>query len=115
MGFPSRKGRDRDRGGKGGRKGGKPKSNFKNVGSIWQDENDEDRIFLAIDDYNGELYFRDKETDELYKVKFVAAFTPKKKEGSKKDLPENLLYNLAINLANPKAVSPADEDAEDED
>lgn len=98
--------------GKGKKKGkgkGKSEGLWKKIASLWQDESDEDRLFAVADDYSGELYYRDKDSDKYYKVNFISMFEPKKHKNAKKDLPENLLYNMCVNLNNPEATEEVEE------
>ncbi len=87
-----------------GKKSGNSDATWRKVGAIWTDKKDEDRIYISADDYHGELFFLDKESEKYYKVNFLSCFEPKKAKGAKKDLPKNLQYNISVNLANPDAA-----------
>lgn len=96
--------------GKKGKKGSSSDGNWKKVGALWQDKDDESRLFATTDDYSGELYFRDKDSGEYYKVNFISLFEPKKHKNAKKALPKNLLYNMSVNLNNPEAAELVEEE-----
>ena len=89
--------------GRGNFKGkGKKKGNYRKVGSVYQDKDNEDKAFIAVDNYHGNLYFEDNKSGNMYKVNFISMLEPKSFNGKK--LPKTLLSNLTINLDSETSV-----------
>lgn len=113
------------------RKSDRGESRYLKVASVWPSKDYEGQVYIECDDYFGELLFREKKTGKLYKVDYMNLFEPKSfktKQGKKITPPEDLLFNVCVNPANPSALtkvkladledgvdSDADEDSDDDD
>lgn len=97
MGFGNRN-KGSSKGGKSfggkGKKGGKKDSEWRKLLSM--NESERGGHYLSVDDYYGDLLFRDKETGNLYKINLIGLFDPNEKA------PDFVVYNGSINLKNEK-------------
>lgn len=97
MGFGNRN-KKSSKGGKslGGKSKGKKDSEWRKILSM--NESEKGGHYLSVDDYYGDLLFRDKETGDLYKVNLIGLFDPNDKA------PDFVVYNGSVNLKNEKHV-----------
>lgn len=81
---------------------------YRRIATMWKSKHF-DGHNLQIDDYFGDVLFRDKETGKFYKLKGASFFEPNEKA------PADAVYNVVINLCSEYDVELLDDsDSESE-
>ena len=80
---------------------------WRKIASMWKSKNF-DGHNISTDDYEGTLIWQDKKTERFYKVVRCSLFTPK--DGA----PQDLVYNLLINLNNEYDVEAMSDEGSDD-
>lgn len=83
---------------------------YRNIGTIYRDEENPDNLFISTYDGHGTLVFLDKKTGKAFKPKYISLYEPK--PFGDKEPPENAEWNLVLNL---KSQSVEEIDLEDLD
>jgi hypothetical protein len=83
---------------------------WKKIGALWEKKDYPGQFSITVDNYHGELIFKQIEKDDeqgtfrerYFRLKYISLFPPKEYNGNAP--PKNLQYNLLIDLNNEKAV-----------
>lgn len=97
----------------------KPKAVYRTIASVWESKNFEGQFSIRVSEDRtspngksfkapGTLMYQDNETGKLYQVKNIYMFEPKTQT-------RGLVYNLSLNLANPKSAVVMGETSSPED
>jgi hypothetical protein len=84
--------------------------NYKKIAALWEKKDYPGQFSISVDNYHGELIFKQIEKDEdkglfrerYFRLKYISLFEPKEYNGNAP--PKNLQYNLLIDLNNEKTV-----------
>lgn len=83
---------------------------YKKIGSVWEKQDYPGQFNISVDNFHGDLIWKQVVKSEdgsqfrerYFKLKYISLFEPKSFNGN--SLPENLKFNLTIDLQNDKAV-----------